>query len=48
MSEAYVDLREEDDTNHERFHLNLAVGDIVEVTKCRRKEGTALEPEIVK
>ena len=48
VSEAYVDLREEDDTNHEGFHLNLAVGDIVEVTKCRRKEGTALEPEIVK
>ena len=49
LSEVFVDLREEDDdTGHEGFHLNLAVGDIVEVTKCRRKEGTALEPEIVK
>ena len=47
LSEVFVDLREEDDTDHEGFHLNLAVGDIVEVTKCRRKEGTALEPEIV-
>ena len=48
LSEVFVDLREEDDTGHEGFHLKLAVGDIVEVTKCRRKEGTALEPEIVK
>ena len=48
LSEVFVDLCEEDDTGHEGFHLNLAVGDIVEVTKCRRKEGTALEPEIVK
>ena len=44
LSEVLVDLREEDDTGHEGFHLKLAVGDIVEVTKCRRKEGTALEP----
>ena len=48
VSEAYVNLHEEDDTDPEGFHLKLAVGDIVEVTKCRRKEGTALEPEIVK
>ena len=48
LSEVFVDLCEEDNTGHEGFHLNLAVGDIVEVTKCRRKEGTALEPEIVK
>ena len=48
LSEVFVDLREEDETGHEGFHLNLAVGDIVDVTKCRRKEGTALEPEIVK
>ena len=46
LSEVFVDLREEDDTDHEGFHLTLAVGDIVEVTNCRRKEGTALEPEI--
>ena len=37
LSEVFVDLREEDDTDHEGFHLTLAVGDIVEVTKCRRK-----------
>ena len=48
LSEVFVDLREEDDTDHEGFHLKLAVGDIVEVTKCRRKEGTALEPDIVR
>jgi len=48
LSEVFVDLCEGDDTGHEGFHLNLAVGDIVEVTKCRRKEGTALEPDIVK
>ena len=48
VSEAYVNLHEEGDTDPEGFHLKLAVGDIVEVTKCRRKEGTALEPEIVK
>ena len=48
LSEVFVDLREEDETGHEGFYLNLAVGDIVDVTKCRRKEGTALEPEIVK
>ena len=46
-SEVFVDLHEEDDTDHEGFHLKLAVGDIVEVKKCRRKEGTALEPDIV-
>ena len=47
LSEVFVDRREEDDTDREGFHLKLAVGDIVEVTKCRRKEETALEPEIV-
>ena len=47
LSEVFVDLREEDDTDHEGFHLKLAVGDIVEVKKSRRKEGTALEPDIV-
>ena len=47
LSEVFVDLQKEDETDHEGFHLKLALGDIVEVTMCRRKEGTALEPEIV-
>ena len=31
----------------EEFHLKVSVGDVVEVTQCRRKEGEALEPEVV-
>ena len=46
LSELVVSLRHEDQAGEE-FHLKVSVGDIVEVTKCRRKEGEALEPEVV-
>ncbi|XP_044174210.1 uncharacterized protein LOC114958008 [Acropora millepora] len=46
LSELVVSLQHEDQAGDE-FHLKVSVGDIVEVTKCRRKEGEALEPEIV-
>ena len=46
LSELVVSLENEGQTGDE-FHLNMAVGDIVEVKKCRRKEGEGWEPEIV-
>ena len=46
QSELVVSLQHEGQAGEE-FHLKVSVGDIVEVTKCRRKEGEALEPEIV-
>ncbi|XP_068728425.1 NFX1-type zinc finger-containing protein 1-like [Montipora capricornis] len=46
LSELVVSLENEGQTGDE-FHLNMAVGDIVEVKKCWRKEGEGLEPEIV-
>ena len=48
LSELSVNFLNEDDTDHEGFHLQLAVGDIVEVTKCSRKDGIALEQDIEK
>ena len=46
LSELVVSLQHEDQFGEE-FHQKVSVGDIVEVTKCRRKEGEALEPEVV-
>ena len=46
QSELVVNLQHEGQAGEE-FHLKVSVGDIVEVTKCRRKEGEALEPEVV-
>ena len=48
LSELSVNFLNENDTDHEGFHLQLAVGDIVEVTKCSRKDGIALEQDIEK
>ena len=45
--ELIVNLHNEDGAV-EGFPLKVSVGDIVEVTKCRRKEGIAWEPEIIK
>lgn len=39
---------DDNDSLVEGFHVKVAIGDIVEVTKCRRKKETALEPEIIK
>ena len=47
MCELIVSLQNEGELG-KGFYLKVAVGDIVEVTKCRRKEGEALEPEVVK
>ena len=46
LSELVVSLPREDQPGEE-FHQKVSVGDIVEVTKYRRKEGEALEPEVV-
>ena len=46
LSELVVGLENEGQTGDE-FHLKVAVGDIVEVKKCRRKDGEGLEPEVV-
>ena len=46
-AELVVNLQDEDGAG-EGFPLKVSVGDIVEVTKCRRKEGEAWEPEIIK
>ncbi|KAK2558264.1 NFX1-type zinc finger-containing protein 1 [Acropora cervicornis] len=46
QSELVVSLQHEGQAG-EGFHLKVSVGDIVEVTKCWRKEGEALEPEVV-
>ena len=46
LSELVVSLQREDQPGEE-FHLKVSVGDVVEVTQCRRKEGEALEPEVV-
>lgn len=45
--ELYVKI-DDNDSLVEGFHVKVAIGDIVEVTKCRRKKETALEPEIIK
>ena len=34
--------------NESLIGYDLKVGDIVEVTQCRRKEGVAMEPEVIK
>ena len=47
LSELVVSLHNEEKSG-EGFHLEVAEGDIVEVTKCRRLEEMALEPEIIK
>ena len=47
LSELVVSLRDEGKSG-EGFHLKVAEGDIVEVTKCRRRKEMALEPEIIK
>lgn len=39
---------EDNDSFGEGFHVKVAIGDIVKVTKCRRKKETALEPEIIR
>ena len=39
---------DDNDSLGEGFHVKVAIGDIVKVTKCRRKKETALEPEIIK
>ena len=46
QSELFVSLQHEGQAGEE-FHLKVSVGDIVEVSKCWRKEGEALEPEVV-
>ena len=46
LSELVVSLQCEDQPGEE-FDLKVSVGDIVEVTKCRRKEGEAMELEVV-
>lgn len=46
LSELVVSLQRKDQAGEE-FHLKVSVGDVVEVTQCRRKEGEALEPEVV-
>lgn len=38
----------DDNSVVEGFHVKVAIGDIVEVTECRRKKVTALELEIIK
>ena len=43
LTEHVIDLRNESEGGY-----CLKVGDIVEVTKCRRTEGVALEPEVIK
>ena len=44
-SELVLDIRGEE---HLASWSQFKVGDIVEVTKCRRKEGIALEPEVIR
>ena len=44
--ELAVSLQHEDQPGEE-FDMKVSVGDIVEVTKCRRKEGEAMEAEVV-
>ncbi|XP_015763067.1 PREDICTED: NFX1-type zinc finger-containing protein 1-like [Acropora digitifera] len=46
LSELVVNLQREDQPGEE-FHLKVSVGDVVEVTQCRRKEGEALRAEVV-
>lgn len=46
LKELVVSLQHEGQAGEE-FHLKVSVGDIVEVTKCRRREGEALEPDVV-
>ena len=46
LSELVVSLQSEDQPGEE-FYMKVSVGDVVEVTKCTRKEGEALEPEVV-
>ena len=43
LTEHVVDFQNESDGGY-----NLKVGDIVEVTQCRRKKGVAMEPEVIK
>lgn len=43
LTEHVIDLRNESEGGY-----CLKVGDIVEITKCRRTEGVALEPEVIK
>ena len=47
LCELVVSLQDEGE-HGKGFHLKVSVGDIVEVTKCRRKEGEGLEPDIIK
>ena len=46
LAELVVSLQREDQPGEE-FDMKVSVGDIVEVTKCWRKEGEAMEPEVV-
>ena len=46
LAELFVSLQREDQPGEE-FDMKVSVGDIVEVTKCRRREGEAMEPEVV-
>lgn len=47
FSELIVVALQHEDNLDEEFHLKVAVGDIVEVTKCRRKQGMAWELEVI-
>ncbi|XP_022807453.1 uncharacterized protein LOC111344483 isoform X1 [Stylophora pistillata] len=43
LTEHVIDVKNESQRGYD-----LKVGDIVEVTQCRRKEGVAMEPEVIK
>ena len=43
LTEHVIDFQNESDGGY-----NLKVGDIVEVTQCRRKKGVTMEPEVIK